>query len=277
MRRRTLLLVLALAALACETAPGPLAQSSSLPVSDSPAFEVATIKPSRQNENDWTLGTKGNHFYAVNTSLLDLISFAYSLHAKQVIGGPQWVRSQRFDVEGVPDFASHPRREQLQTMLQKLLAQRFALVLRKEQRKLPVYILLVSPHGAKLTASKAAPPGLHPGYGFPSLSPVVRMKVIYMTTPAFVSALQRTVLDRPVLDKTGLTGRYDFTLKWASNASQYIQFRGIGVNPPAVNDTANAAPGLFTAIEEQLGLKLEAKRAMDEVMVIEYVEEPSAN
>jgi uncharacterized protein (TIGR03435 family) len=85
------------------------------------------------------------------------------------------------------------------------------------------------------------------------------------------------VLDRPVVDETGLTGRYSFTVKWAPDASQFIQFRGVGVNLPAVNEAANMPPGLFTAIEEQLGLKLEAKHAMDEVVVIEHVEEPTAN
>ncbi len=241
-----------------------------------PTFEVATIRPSHPNGMDWGLGTKGNHFWAHNATVVDLISFAYGLHAKQIIGGPPWYRTERYDVEGVPNFEGRPLRAQLETMLRKLLTDRFNLQFHTEKQQLAVYVLTVASGGVKLRKSDA-PPDAPSGYGFPDVVPVTQMKVIHMTMPAFVSALQRTVLDRPVVDETGLHDRYDFVLQWTPDESQFIPLQGTGVHVPSSSGDANAPPGLFTAIQNQLGLKLEAKRAMDDVAIIDRVERPSAN
>jgi uncharacterized protein (TIGR03435 family) len=88
--------------------------------------------------------------------------------------------------------------------------------------------------------------------------------------------MQRTALDRTVIDETGLSDRYDFVLRWTPDESRFIQFRGTGVFVPSESGAGNAPPGLFTAIQNQLGLKLEAKKAMDDVVVIDRVERPSA-
>lgn len=94
----------------------------------------------------------------------------------------------------------------------------------------------------------------------------------------FAIGLQTTVTDRPVVDQTGLTGRYDFTLKWTPDDSQFAQFRGaVPQPPPAAGDNPNAPPSLYTAVQEQLGLKIEAEKAPDDVMVIDHVEKPSPN
>ena len=98
-----------------------------------------------------------------------------------------------------------------------------------------------------------------------------------MTLAAFVSAMQRTVLDKPVVDQTGLIDRYDFTLNWTPDDSQFIQLRETGVNMPTGTDDPNAPPGLYTAVQEQLGLKLDAVKAMADVIVIDHAEKPSAN
>jgi uncharacterized protein (TIGR03435 family) len=103
------------------------------------------------------------------------------------------------------------------------------------------------------------------------------MKVMNMTLAAFVSAMQRTVLDKPVVDQTGLMDRYDFTLNWTPDDSQFIQLRETGVNMPTATDDPNAPPGLYTAVQEQLGLKLDAVKAMADVIVIDHAEKPSAN
>ncbi len=241
-----------------------------------PAFEVATVRPSNPNDTEWGLGTRGNHFWAQNATVIDLISFAYELHAKQIAGGPSWCRTERFDVEGVPNFEGRPLRAQLQAMLRKLLADRFQLQVHSEKRQLAVYALVVARGGVKFRKSEA-PSDARSGYTFSDITPVAQMKVMRMTMPAFASALQRTVLDRPVVDETRLPDRYDFSLEWTPDESQFIQFRGTGVVVPSGSGETNAAPGLLTAIQNQLGLKLEAKKAMDDVVVIDRLERPSEN
>lgn len=240
-----------------------------------PAFEVATIKLSDPNQPGWMLGTKGNHFAAHGVNLLDLISFAYGVHAKQIAGGPAWMQSERFDLEAVPNIPGRPRRAQLQPMLQKLLAERFGLAVHHEQRELAVYGLVVAKDGLKLTPTTQ--PDAPTGYDFPQIDRVAEMKVMRMTMADFASALQRTVMDRPVVDHSGLAERYDFTLRWTPDESQFIQFRGTGVSVPAGNEQASGLPGLFTAIQEQLGLRLEPRREPDDVIVIDSVNRPSAD
>ncbi len=270
-----------LAGLGCvigSLAPAQVASGSpqSSKASVDPTFEVATIRPSNPNDVEWGLGTRGNHFWSHDTTVIDLISFAYELHAKQIVGGPPWCRSEKFDVEGVPNFEGRPVRVQLQIMLRKLLADRFQLQVHTEKRKLAVYVIAVARGGVKFRKSDA-PPDARSGYGFPEIVPVTQMKVMRMTMPAFASALQRTVLDRPVVDETGLRDRYDFVLQWTPDESQFIQFQGTGVHVPSGSGDVNAPPGLFTAIQNQLGLKLEAEKTLDDVVVIDRVEKPSAN
>lgn len=241
-----------------------------------PAFEVATIRPSHPTGMDWGLGTKGNHFWAHDATIVDLISFAYGLHGKQIVGGPSWFRADRYDVEGVPNFEGRPLRAQLEAMLRKLLTDRFQLQVHAEKQQLAVYVLTVASGGVKFHKSDA-PPDAPSGYGFPEMVPVTQMKVMHMTMPAFTSALQRTVLDRPVVDETGLRDRYDFVLQWTPDESQFIPLQGTGVHVPAASGDTNAPPELFTAIQNQLGLKLEAKKSMADVIVIDRVEKPSEN
>jgi len=93
----------------------------------------------------------------------------------------------------------------------------------------------------------------------------------------FATWMQSGVMDRPVVDQTGLTGRYDFELKWTPDESQFGQFRGTGVTIQPPTDEANAAPGLYTAIQEQLGLKMGPAKIPDDVIVIDHAEKPTAN
>jgi uncharacterized protein (TIGR03435 family) len=241
-----------------------------------PTITVATIKPTDPNRPGWTLGTQGTHFYTVGTNMNDLIAFAYGVHAKQIVSGPPWFLTDKFDIEAVPDVEGKPNRDQLKSMVQGLLADRFQLVAHHEQRELAVYALTVARNGPRLTKS-TAPPDVYSGYGFPRLGPGTTMKVMNMTLAAFTSALQRTVLDKPVLDQTGLKDRVDFTLNWTPDDSQFIQWRETGVNMASATDSPNAPPGLFTAIQEQLGLKLEPVKAMADVLVIDHAHQPSAN
>jgi uncharacterized protein (TIGR03435 family) len=151
-------------------------------------------------------------------------------------------------------------------MTQKLLADRFNLKFHYEQRELSVYALTVGKAGPKMTRSLGNPEG-PPDDEF---SRSAWMKETNTTMAEFTKALQY-VLERPVVDHTGLTGRWDFRVQWTPDESQ---FGGI---VPSSSGNPNAAPGLFTAIQEQVGLKLELVKALAEVLVIDHVEKPSAN
>jgi uncharacterized protein (TIGR03435 family) len=119
--------------------------------------------------------------------------------------------------------------------------------------------------------------GEHPEYGLPRIGATAEMKMMHMTMAEFVSALQRTVMDRPVVDQTGLTERYGFTLTWTPDDSQFLQFAGAGTKVPPGAAEPNAPPGLFTAIDEQLGLKLEPVKLAVDCLVVDAVTRPSEN
>jgi uncharacterized protein (TIGR03435 family) len=238
---------------------------------DAPAgFEVATIKPSDPNRPGKLFTVRGRQVMTVNTTVNDLITFAYGLHARQVTGAPEWAESEKFDVTGQPEAPGVPSQAQLRTMIQKLLADRFQLAFHREQRELPVYAILVGNSGPKLTRNDSNPNGL-PSLLFKGLGVLPAMNA---SMADLANVMQAAVLDRPVVDKTGLPGRYDFTLTWTPDESQ---FAGLGVRVPPPSGDANAPPGLFTAVQEQLGLRFDSTRAPVEVLAIDRVEKPSAN
>lgn len=244
--------------------PGP---RTSMPAGTDPAFEVATIKPSRGAVEGPRYSLRGRTFVAVAASLHDLIKFASGVHASQIINAPEWAASDRYDVEGVPQGEGMPNDRQFKAMLRKLLADRFQLAVHREQRELPAFVLVLGSGAPRLTPTRADPAslpvaGIGPGlfYG------------VNATTTDFATALQGAALDRPVVDQTGLAGRWDFRLEWTPDPSQFGG-RALPIGPA----DASRPPALFTAIQEQLGLKLESKRASVDVLVIDRVEKPSDN
>jgi uncharacterized protein (TIGR03435 family) len=239
-----------------------------------PGFEVVTIKPSDPSRQGKGFGFNGTHFRTINTNLNDLIAFAYGLHSKQIVGAPDWFGTELFDIDGVPDVPGRPSLHQMELMVQKLLPDRFALKFHHEQRELPVYIITVANGGPKM-AKTTAGPNDQQGFGFRGLGDLI---VRNMTMAEFATWMQSGVMDKPVVDHTGLKDKYDFTLKWTPDESQFAQFRGsVNIPPPAAGDNPNAPPSLYTAMPEQLGLKMEAGKAMDDVIVIDHVEKPSPN
>jgi uncharacterized protein (TIGR03435 family) len=234
-----------------------------------PTFEVATIKPSKRDEQRFMLVFRGNTFETIGTSLSQLITMAYEVHAKQIVGAPAWFETEKFDITAKPDIKGTPSKQQLEAMVQTLIADRFNLTFHHDQKELPVYVLSVAKTGSKLTDNGDAH-GL-PGFG---LRAPGALNVHGATMSDFASMMQQTVLDRPVLDKTGLTGRFDFNLDWTPDDSQ---FGGRGANIPPPTDGSSAPPNLYTALQEQIGLKLEAAKAPADVIVIDHVETPSEN
>jgi uncharacterized protein (TIGR03435 family) len=249
--------------------PEPPARIPPMAADADPSFEVATIKPTKPNERGKMFTVRGGRFVTVNTSLTELITFAYGLHPKQVTGGPEWMETEHFDIEAKPDTPGLPNNKQLNTMVRKLLAERFKLKFHEDRKELSVYALTVAKSGPKMTksTSEAAMPGLF----FRALGVLT---VQNATMQDFAELMQSAVLDRPVVDQTGLVGRWNFLLKWTPDDSQ---FGGMGAKVPPPTDAADAPPNLYTAIQEQLGLKLEATKAPAEVMVIDHAEKPSAN
>jgi len=250
--------------------PEPPVRLKPMAADATPVFEVATIKPSRPETQGKGIMVRGRNFSTVNTSLSDLITFAYALHARQITEGPAWLESEKYDLTAKPDAEGQPNDKQWKTMLQKLLADRFKLTFHRDKKELSVFAIVVGKNGPKLTKSAGDPNGL-PGLFFRGLGDLPARNA---TMADFAGVMQTAVLDRPVVDQTGLSGRFDFELKWTPDETQ---FGGLGVRVPAPSDDPSAPPDLFTAIQQQLGLKLQPTKAPVEVLVVDRVEKPSEN
>jgi uncharacterized protein (TIGR03435 family) len=238
---------------------------------DAPAvFDVVSIRPSNPNTPGKLFTVKGRQVLTINTTLSDLITFAYNLHARQIQGGPSWMEEDKFDIIGQPQAEGVPNQEQLRAMIRGVLQDRFRLATHQDKRELPAYALVVANSGPKLTRNDTNPNGL-PALLFKGLG---MLPAVNASMGDFARTLQLAVLDRPVVDRTGLQGRFDFTLRWTPDESQ---FRSMGVRIPPPPDDPNAPPGLFTAVQEQLGLRLESTNAPVDVLVIDGVEKPSEN
>lgn len=247
--------------------PTPMAANANL------VFDVATIKPSNPETRGQSIlvGRGGsNLFTTTNTTLNDLITFAYDIHLRQIAGGPSWLESDRYDITAKPEQQGIPNIAQLRTMVQKLLAERFALAFHREKREMPAYVLTVAKGGTpKLTKNENG--GLLPGFGGRGPGSI---GVVNSTMAEFAGFLQARVLDRPVVDQTGITGKFDFTLAWRPDVAQ---LGPPGAAPTQLPPEIEARPDLFTAIQEQVGLKLESSRAPVEAYVIDKVQKPSEN
>lgn len=234
-----------------------------------PGYDIATIKPSKPDDQRRGFTLRGQHILVTNMSVQDLILLAYNLHPNQVTGGPSWLAETNYDMEIVPDHEGLPSLEQARGIVRKLLAGRFAFKFHEETKEMPAYVLTVAKSGSKLIKSGSDPKS-PPGMG----GPPGRYMMRNGSMEEFAQLMQGT-LDRPVIDQTGLKDRYDLKLNWTPDESQF----GGRVPPSNTDNGANGDtfPPLFTAIQEQLGLKLDATKAPVKVMVIENIQKPSAN
>lgn len=250
---------------------------------NTPAFEVVSVKPSAaQNDQTASFVQPGARYTAINVTLRMLVKTAYGVHDDQIAGGPSWIDTERFDVtakaEGNPP--GNVFRDQARLMLRQALADRFKLVLRTERREIPIYALVVARDderfGPQLTRSDAsecsgapkvvptAPNAPEPnvpmpcGSGFSRAAHVAARGMEFSTLVTSISSWA----DRLVLDRTGLTGKFDWDLQWSME--------------PLTPDAARASGvSLFTAVREQLGLRLESQRGMADVLVVDAVERPT--
>ena len=271
--------------------PAPPPPLKLMPADADPSFEVATIKPNNSGATSMQqLTINGRNFQTRASSLLDLISFSYQVQGKQIVGAPDWLDKERYDIAAVPDVEGAPNPEQVRSMIRKLLKDRFQLTFHKEKRDLSAYVLTVAKSGQKLTPTEMKGP--LPGIGFRPVAGGLMLNMRNGTMNDFTGFLQTIVLDRPVVDRTELTDKFDMVVRFTPDESQ---FHGHPPKPPAAAssgstptatttssttatpDTAETFPDLFQALQQQLGLKLEAQKTAVDVIAIDHVEKPSAN
>ena len=251
-------------------ASGALAQTGT-------QFEVASIKPSAPNQNGMFIRTPPGRLSLTNMTLKEMIVMGWRIQPFQVSGGPPWLDSIHYDVNAKAESQLKPG--EIQLLLQSLLADRFQLVLRRETKELPVYAMVLAKKDGKLgpglVESKIdtcpppdptkAPVSPEPGKPIPISCGQMRMSdrhLSAMSVPvtSLIPMLSRH-LERTVINQTGLTAKFDISLEWA----------------PDNNSTDASAPSIFTALQEQLGLKLESQKGPVAVFVVERAEKPSEN
>jgi uncharacterized protein (TIGR03435 family) len=252
-------------------------------------YEVASIKPDLSDHTSSSTNNPPDGFSATNATLAVLVQSAYGIPNFQLIGGPDWINSERYVVDAKMDSETADALQKLaledrllvrQHMLQVLLADRLKLTIHHDTRELPVYFLVVAKNGSKLHQANPGDTyadgvkgrGNPMGQGVSSSSNRFATSITSQGMPlSRLIPLLARALGRPVLDKTELTGNFDYALKFA-------------VDRPEPDDTLNGrpfpdsdAPFLFEAIQQQLGLKLESGKGPVEVIVIDHIERPSGN
>jgi bla regulator protein BlaR1 len=242
------------------------------PKSAAPEFEVASIKPSDPAAHGMRFQiAPGGRFMASNVTVKMLIQQAYDVKGFQVTGGPGWIGTEHFDIVAKGEGAAAP--DDFKPMLQALLKERFKLVFHRESKEMPVYALVPGKNGPKLTESTGGPGGqmmMNRGQ--------LTAKKITMT--AFANQLSNQ-LGRNVLDKTGIKGDYDFKLEWTPDQNQPMggpmggsKENGPEAPPPSVEV---AGPTIFTALQEQLGLRLESQKGPVSMLIVDTAEKASEN
>jgi uncharacterized protein (TIGR03435 family) len=268
-----------------------LAQTSAPPVSSSPApaatdtqpvFEVAAIKENHSANGNSNSDTNQGRFKATNVSLKNLIQYdAYGIPGPRILDGPKWLDSAKFDIdaktedsvtEHLQGLDNKQRKAESQAMFQQLLADRFKLAVHWETRELPIYALVVLKNGSKLQPTKETGDGS--GTSTNGNGSTVQFTAKNISIPELAESLTQELsqeVGRTILDKTGIEGKYDLTLKWATSLdSTPVSNAADGASP-------NSLPSIFTAIQEQLGLKLESSKGPVQVLVVDHAEMPSEN
>jgi uncharacterized protein (TIGR03435 family) len=236
------------------------AQAQTTPGSSLPSFEVVSIKPNRSGDNKFRLGTPAGRFTATGMTIKALIAWAFNVKDFQLTGGPGWINSERYDIDAkiedsladeLQKLTADQRGDQIRRMVQSLLADRFKLTVSHATKEVPVYALVGAKNGTKLTES-------------PEYRGMMRMAGGQLTATGvpikyLADAISRE-LDRVVLDQTGLKGNYDFMLQWTPELPTPAGAGDGSQGTPNMPFPNSSAPSLFTALQEQLGLRLESTK-----------------
>lgn len=240
-----------------------------------PQFDVAAIHPHNPEPHERShIVHENGRFTTINVDLKSIVQWAWDLPQTRIVGGPSWLGSARWNIEAKSDTALEAQkgadpvraREQMRQMVQSLLADRFHLSVHSETRELPIYNLVVAKDGAKFLDTKAE------GSKFDRWNGRIELQGGDNTVAVLAEQLAET-LGRVVVDKTGIAGRYKIALTWTPDDR---------AAPPntassATSSTDESGPSIFTALEEQLGLKLESSKGPVQVLVIDSAAMPTEN
>jgi len=269
------------------------AQSQSQPATAAPStivfeYDVASIKLNKSNSANIGSRNSPDGYSITNVPLQTLIQSAFGMQSYQIIGAPDWFASERYDIEAKMESAVvdalqklnlDDRRLTRQRMLQALLIDRLKLTIHRETKELQIYSLVIAKNGPKIQETKPDPatPGVPVRRGGPSIrtsrtgsGPII-LTVLHCASEDLASVFVPHV-GRTVVDRTALAGIYDFTLQFTTDDSTVVPTAGAGSS--AQDPTA---PSIFTAVQEQLGLKLESGKGLVDCIVIDHVEKPSGN
>jgi uncharacterized protein (TIGR03435 family) len=252
---------------------GNVSQNTTKPLT----FDVISVRPNHSGSADAWMRMNPDGFTATNIELHVLLLQAFQLQEdQQLVGEPKWTNGDRWDIDAriaaeematLGELNYHQRMQ----MFQEILTERFGLKLHHETREVPVYALVVAKGGPKMTVSKLGPNDTNGIQGDPGILNSARGKETGRgTMMEFLAEDLSDALGRKVVDKTGLTGRYDFTLTWTPDDSA-------AATGGSAASGATQGPSLFTAVQEQLGLKLEPVKAPVDVVVIDHLEKPAEN
>lgn len=272
-------------------APQLRAQSQETNSASAISFEVASIKLDQSESGHRSISFTPGRFSTLGTSAKFLIEYAYSLESDaQLSGGPSWINSDKYEIEAKVDdtladklekLPIQERRDQVKSMVRSLLADRFELQVSHATKQLPVYALVVLKSGPKLNA--AAPSSSKDSGNISSSvhGTVGELVATDASIRSFLGTLARQpeLAGRTVVDETGLQGGFDFKLHWTREDLEPEVNEKADHNVGIANTPSAAAsgPSLFTALQEQLGLKLESRKGPVDVIVIEHIEKPSEN
>ncbi len=220
------------------------------------SFEAASIKPNHSGSGSSGDNTQGGRVTITNESLKELIQTAFDVKDFQIEGAPGWVGTERYDIVATTGKPGGITDGDFRLLMQSLLANRFAFRFHRETKQLTVYSLALAKGGPKMTEHTGAAGSSSNTSGGAATR---TMKVTGMTMPMLAKRLERQV-GRTVNDMTGLAGAYDFTLEWS---------------PEQTSDST--LPSIFTALQEQVGLKLDSAKGPVEIIVIDSVERASEN
>lgn len=236
-------------------------------VSAQSQYEVATIKPSAPGTARH-IQIRGTRFAAEGTTVEDLLQFAYGVHTSQILGGPNWIKTDHFDISADPEMERRPSASELKTMTARLLTERFHLVLANEEAILPVFALVRTKARVQLKPTIPDSTSVLSG----GLVPPGSLFVHNGTVGDFIAYLQRYAppeIDRPIVDQTDISGRYEFELHFSPEGGRDRE--------PAEDASPMSAPNIFTAMQDQLGLRLQPTRAEVKVLRIIAISVPTPN
>jgi uncharacterized protein (TIGR03435 family) len=263
------------------------AQSAAAPRTPVFEYEVATIKPDKSNSGSMRAHSTPDGYTITNASVQSLIQLAFGIQDYQILAAPEWLGSEHYDIEAKMDpavtdafqkLSPDERKAKRVLMLQALLIDRLKLTTHHETKELPVFSLVIAKNGPKLQETKRDPdtPDVPVGRGGASVTTETGNGPVTLTVlhcpGADIAGVLVPQVGRTVVDKTGLTSVYDFTLHFIPDDN-----KAVPTTSERPSSSESIAPSIFNAVQEQLGLKLESGKGAVDVVVIDHVERPSGN